>query len=148
MLVHILCADFCFLSGFICIFPAMSNFVFETSLSETEKTMIRQRAHSGLKLSDNGHLVVDGHEKNVYAYVRVYLRGTSYLVNRSRLCYFANSDFAPLPPNSQLSHLCHVRNCCRDDHITMEPPSINLSRKPCFKNRACKGHDGHPNCLF
>ena len=56
----------------------MSDFVFNTTLTEPEKARVRQRARSGCSLSENGHLVVEGKEKNYYSKVCVYLRGTSY----------------------------------------------------------------------
>ena len=126
----------------------MSAIVFETNLTESEKASIRERSRSGCKLSDKGHLVVDGIEKNAYANVRVYLRGTSYQVNRHRLCYFIDKDFAPLPPGHHVSHLCHVKNCCQEDHLTIEPPQINNSRKLCFKSKLCQGHEGFLNCVI
>lgn len=126
----------------------MSNIVFETSLSESEKAIIKERARSGCLLSQNGHLVVDGIEKNQYSKVRVFLRGKSYLVNRSRLCYFVDNDFQQLSPEYQLSHLCHIKDCCRREHLAMEPASINNSRKQCERVKKCQRHDGFQDCQF
>lgn len=126
----------------------MANFVFETSLTVSEKATIKERARSGCSLSENGHLCVEGIEKNDYAKVRVYLGGKSYSVNRSRLAFFVDIDFAPLPPRFQLSHLCHLKNCCHPEHITMEPANINNSRKRCADVRQCQGHEGFKECLF
>lgn len=127
----------------------MSSVVFETSLTESEKTAMRQRVRSGCSLSERGHLVVDGIERDEYAKVRIFLRGHSYAVHRAKVCYFVDNDFQPLPPNMQLSHLCHVKNCCRQEHLTLEPASINNSRKQCQAAQKCLGHpDGFKDCVF
>ena len=127
----------------------MSSIVFETSLTESEKTAVRQRSRSGCQLSDRGHLVIDGIEKDEYAKVRIFLRGQSYSVNRAKVCYFVDNDFQPLPKNMQVSHLCHVKNCCHPDHITMETASTNNSRKKCVEANMCLGHsDRDKDCVF
>ena len=122
--------------------------MFQTELTNSEKAIISQRARSGCSLSSNGHLVVDGKEGNEYAKVRVYLRGKSYSVLRHRLCYFVDNRFEPLPTDLHVSHLCHIKNCCRNDHLSLESASVNNSRKQCAKNHTCSGHPGHPNCVF
>ena len=59
----------------------MSETVFNANLTENEKVTIRQRVRSGCQLSAEGHLVVDGVQKDQYSRVRIFLRGKSYLVN-------------------------------------------------------------------
>ena len=127
----------------------MSSVVFETSLTESEKTSMRQRVRSGCQLSDHGHLVINGIEKDEYSKVRIYLRGQSYSVNRAKVCYYVDNDFQSLPSNMQLSHLCHVKSCVHPDHITMESASTNNSRKKCFEAKMCLGHpDDVKDCVL
>lgn len=126
----------------------MSETVFNASLTENEKVTIRQRVRSGCELSAKGHLVVDGVEKDQYSRVRIYLRGKSYMVNRAKACIFADNDFAPLPQDLQVSHLCHVKNCVLKEHLTMESASLNNSRKKCVESQVCLGHSEAPNCIF
>ena len=126
----------------------MSAIIFESSLTDTEKSSIRERARSGCKLSDNGHLVLDGIERDEYSKVRVYFRGKSYIVHRARICAFVDAEFEPFPPDLQVSHLCHLKNCCLKAHLTMEPATINNSRKKCFASRQCQGHSEYPQCVF
>lgn len=126
----------------------MSAIIFETSLTDREKDFIRQRARSGCKLSDKGHLVLDGKEKKSYSKVRIYLRGQSYMVHRARICYFIDRDFQPLSPDLQVSHLCHIKNCCLKEHLTMEPATVNNSRKTCQTAKVCHGHSGYADCIF
>ena len=127
----------------------MSETVFNASLTENEKVTIRQRVRSGCELSAKGHLVVDGVEKDQYSRVRIYLRGKSYLVNRAKACMFADNNYEPLPPDLQVSHLCHIKNCVLQEHLTMESAALNNSRKKCAQAQVCLGHSGEaPNCIF
>lgn len=127
----------------------MASVVFETHLTDSEKLTFAQRARSGCLMSTNGHLVVDGVERNQYAKVRVFLRGKSYSVYRHRLCYYVDNDFVPIPPDMQISHLCHLKSCCLSEHLCLESASVNNSRKQCASTGTCLGHsEGHANCVF
>ena len=127
----------------------MSVFLFECNLTDSERTTITQRARSGCLMSESGHLVVDGVTRDRYSVVRVYLRGKSYSVQRHRLCYYVDHGFEPIPTEQEVSHLCHVKSCCLKDHLTLESPSVNSTRKQCLKSKKCLGHPtGLPNCVF
>ena len=56
----------------------------------------------------------------------------------------------------QVSHLCHKRNCANVEHLSLEPQTVNNSRKSCNKKsktlppqkKTCCGHTGYPDCIF
>lgn len=43
------------------------------------------------------------------------------------------------------SHRCHVDSCLQPDHLTIETPFLNRSRKKCLANRICVG-ESHEDC--
>lgn len=46
----------------------------------------------------------------------------------------------------ECSHLCHNRMCVNINHLVLEKKTENLSRKVCFRRKACQGHT--PACLL
>ena len=59
-----------------------------------------------------------------------------------------------LEPGLETSHLCHVKNCIKEDHIVAEPHHINNNRIHCLRERTdigdknyCRGHDPYARCL-
>lgn len=48
-----------------------------------------------------------------------------------------------------VSHLCHNKLCIRLNHLSLEPQSVNNSRKTCALEGQCEGHgSSFPRCLF
>ena len=119
------------------------------SLTDAEKKSIVTRIETGLVSSPNGHLTIDGKEANSYSRVRIFLRGQSTLVLRHRMAYLIYNQFTPLPEHLQVSHLCHLRSCVKTDHLSLEPPAVNNSRKNCNVAKRCSGHaPDYPPCVF
>ena len=51
-----------------------------------------------------------------------------------------------------LSHLCHVADCCHPGHLIFEPEQVNLERKKCVNGKKCLGHSWNgqklPDCVI
>lgn len=45
-----------------------------------------------------------------------------------------------------ISHLCHNKLCINPDHLSLEPPSINMARNTCKIEGSCLRHDIYPDC--
>lgn len=47
-----------------------------------------------------------------------------------------------------LSHLCHVADCCNWRHLRFEIHPLNMKRNQCKTDGICHGHGDHPDCLI
>lgn len=66
-----------------------------------------------------------------------------------RLMYMlANSNF-DLTSQLDVSHLCHNSLCVNEDHLSLEPHTVNNSRRHCLSTvpRTCVGHNQYEKCF-
>ena len=109
-----------------------------------------QRLYDGLKISveHNGcHL---WHAATSHGYPRCPMarsNGSSSQIGGHQLSYFLFRGEHILK-GYHISHLCHVSLCVNPEHLSQEPPSINMKRNTCKKLTNCCGHPGYRDCIF
>lgn len=86
--------------------------------------------------------------KDGYGLYRPCFRGKQVKLTVHRFnFYIHNIDI--FTPDMHVSHLCHNKLCTRLSHLSLEPQSINNSRKTCALEGQCVGHGNpFPRCLF
>ena len=62
-----------------------------------------------------------------------------------RLAYIVHTG-SLIPRQYDVSHLCHNSLCVNFHHLSLEPHSINNSRKTCNRNKKCMGHGSEYKC--
>ena len=99
-----------------------------------------------------GPCLLSGMRKSRDAYVYSCLTEVSRgirgkLVGNHRIIYFSEHKDALRDRKTVVSHRCHMKSCINIDHLSLEPQTINLERKKCFKNKSkrdkniCFGHE-------
>jgi hypothetical protein len=82
-----------------------------------------------------------GRKSTVYGKMRFKLPSDSescyYYVHR--LCYMAVNKIYKIPNELHVSHLCHFSLCVNPEHLSLEPPQVNVDRQQC--GDVCKGHN-------
>ena len=95
--------------------------------------------------------------KDGYAYVTLRLpqpdgdiKKTSTSAHRAALILHlfkeGKLDTLQVDKSLECSHLCHQKMCINIKHLVFETKTDNLSRKECFRRKACQGHT--PACLL
>lgn len=88
-------------------------------------------------------------DKYGYGLVRVPFAGKRLKLNVHRLAfYLSQSASVKLETSLHVSHLCHNKLCISPNHLSYEPPSVNLSRNCCRLDGECKGHRGYRRCIL
>ena len=79
--------------------------------------------------------------------------GTSKQIMVSRVVYMCREQTFDIREHDdsgeklEMSHLCHHKLCVRQNHLVLEPHSVNMERQHCFHQGLCTGaHE--PNCLI
>ena len=92
---------------------------------------------------------IKGYENQSYRSIGLTIRGEKIFVKHHCLSYWISKDFpSDLDLNLDISHLCHLRSCVKISHLHQESRSLNNSRKQCFAQMLCLGHDSAPDCVF
>ena len=86
--------------------------------------------------------------RNGYGKFATRFRGRDYRLLAHRVCFFIYNGFSVLSPSLHVSHLCHRKICVNFEHLSLEPASINNSRKTCLDKQQCTGHDSYAKCIF
>ncbi len=64
-----------------------------------------------------------------------------------RLAYLAHNRIVNLPPDQEISHLCHQPRCVSINHLVAEPQDVNKQRAMCLDRKKCL--ELHvPFCIF
>ena len=92
---------------------------------------------------------IKGYENQSYRSIGLTIRGEKIFVKHHCLSYWISKDFpSEFDLNLDISHLCHLRSCVKISHLHQESRSLNNSRKGCFSQRLCIGHESAPDCVF
>lgn len=65
-----------------------------------------------------------------------------------RLAYFVYTHGAYMFDHMHVSHVCHVKNCVKFEHLNYECSAVNKQRSTCYSNGLCIGHGGEPHCII
>ena len=100
----------------------------------------------------NGHLFYRGLEKGKYARTSPTLRSTKYHMRKAQLSLFlklkeVGFDMKEWGEELTTSHLCHKKDCLRQDHLCLETLEQNRERDERNRRRQCSGHKDQPDCL-
>ena len=92
---------------------------------------------------------IKGYENQSYRSIGLTIRGEKIFVKHHCLSYWISKDFpSDLDLNLDISHLCHLRSCVKICHLHQEARIVNNSRKKCFAQMHCVGHESAPDCVF
>lgn len=95
-----------------------------------------------LKFSNFGltHVLYD--HNGAHSYRRLYRKlpsGGSLRPYVHQIIALKRMDIIAFPPNTECSHLCHIKDCVNPDHIVIELKSLNKNRKHCTDQRNLTG---------
>lgn len=100
-----------------------------------------------------GHLFYRGLERNSYPQTSFTVRGVKYHIRKHQLSLFLklksqSFNMGNWGDDVTASHLCHKKDCLKQEHLSLETLEMNRERDDCFRRRHCSGHKDHPNCLI
>lgn len=86
--------------------------------------------------------------KDGYGLYRPCFRGKQIKLTVHRFKFYIH-NINIFTSDMHVSHLCHNKLCIRLNHLSLEPQSVNNSRKTCALEGQCEGHgSSFPRCLF
>lgn len=99
-----------------------------------------------------GCLIWQGSKTGHYGQIKVKLpsEGQSNPIYVHRLQYMLHVKSTSLPRQMEVSHLCHNTLCIAIEHLSLEPQTVNASRKRCrsLVPPQCIKHDQYPDCIL
>lgn len=121
--------------------------IYEITLTDREishfKDIFTQKTH----FTPFCHIWRGAVNKDGYGIYRPSLRGKQLKVTVHRFIYYIH-NMDRFDKQLHISHLCHNKQCVNISHLSMEPQSVNNSRKTCVAEGQCTGHGTHGGCLF
>jgi len=95
-----------------------------------------------------GCLIWQGARKGVYGAKKLTPPGhKSISPTVHRALYMCHIKSVEIPPEIDVSHVCHVNLCVNILHLVLEDHNINMGRLACKHDGVCSG-EHHPPCLF
>ena len=85
----------------------------------------------------------DGYPRETYHHPETNRKTSSTVANLAVKYYRKDFD-----TEIEVSHLCNVKNCIREEHLVVESHQKNCSRKTCVKEGRCLGHRDAEECIF
>ena len=104
---------------------------------------------------DGGHILYRHTGTHHYKQLHKTLPGGRAVRSRAhQIVLLKKINSVSLPVGCEASHLCHIKDCVAEDHITAEPHNINMERFHCADERLCRqdptfcrGHGQYPRCI-
>ena len=106
-------------------------------------------------LTINGHILYRHTGTNQYKQLsRKLPSGRTVRLRVHQVVLLNKLKSVSMPTGCEASHLCHIKNCIAEDHLTAEPHNLNMERFHCADERIlrgdpvyCSGHGNYPKCI-
>lgn len=121
--------------------------IYEIALTDRETSHFKDIFTQKTQLRPFCHLWIGAVNKDGYGIYRPSFRGKQIKVTVHRFIFYIN-NMDNFDTHMHISHLCHNKQCIKLSHLSMEPQSVNNSRKSCVAEGQCIGHGAHRPCLF
>ena len=122
---------------------------YDLPFSQERKDAIFQRIQFGSKPAPNECTLWGGTKtKKGYGTISVTVDYKAFQLRVHRLVYFLCNNCKPLPPEMEVSHLCHQKLCTNFGHLSLEEGAVNCQRRTCLSEGRCFGHRKYKNCIL
>lgn len=116
------------------------------SLSAKEKYILSKHFDKYISKCGDCHPWQGRTDKDGYGELRIKFRGSRICLKAHRVVFALSNPHLVLKSSSDVSHLCHNRQCVNLQHLSYEPHSVNNNRMPCKLDGECSGHHGFQDC--
>lgn len=148
---HLQLISFIFLSLYHVFTVTMSYLFMCRDITVEEKTLIQYKFNRSVGNNlNNFHCQIWTGSVDRYGYgvFQLTFRGRRLALPAHRLSLFIDRQYLCIHRSYHVSHRCHNRLCFKPEHLSLEPQSVNNSRRVCCSDGICHGHRGYSRCIL